>query len=283
VAATKERKAGYELRDRALSGAVMIALLVSVVYASGWALLLVAGILVGIGLWELCGVLRAGGFRPLTWGCIVAGLAFLASGFRSTEWAGLAGGRLGLALVLAVLVAATLAILIVPRFGHYSRLDLVLTLVGALYVGVLASFALLIRGLPRGSDWLLAVLASVSGADVGAYFIGSRFGKHKLAPRISPKKTWEGLGGGAISCVLLFVLLGTQLGLCTWPWAVLLGLAGTTCDILGDLAASAIKRRAGVKNYGKLIPGHGGVLDRIDGILVALPVAYAIIQLIRAG
>ncbi len=303
VAAAKERKVVHEVRDRVVSGLIMLAMLVSLVYAGGWALYLAGSLIVAVGLRELYGVLTIRGIRPFAPGGIVIGLIFLTSGQLSSQHSAWSAP-----LILGTLLISALAILVLPRFTPYKRSDLLLTLAGALYVGLLGSFALLIRAL-TGNDydpanasnfsgpvmllraspqyvgfaWLLLVLGSVSAADIGAYAIGSLFGKRKLAPRISPKKTWEGLGGGVVSCLLVVGSLGSLFGLLTWPWAVLLGLALSACDILGDLAASAVKRYAGVKNYGNLIPGHGGVMDRIDGQLIALPVAYAIIRLITGA
>jgi phosphatidate cytidylyltransferase len=303
VAAAKERKAVHEVRDRVVSGLVMLAMLVSLVFAGGWVMYLAASLLVAVSLSELYGVLAIRGIRAFAPGGILIGLIFLTSGQLSSQHVGGSAP-----LILGALLIAALAILVLPRFTSYKRIDLLLTLAGALYVGLLGSFALLIRAFtgsgydpanasnfsgpalllrasPQyvGFAWLLLVLGSVSAADIGAYAVGSLFGKHKLAPRISPKKTWEGLGGGVASCLLVAGSLGSLFGLLTWPWAVLLALALSACDILGDLAASAIKRYAGVKNYGNLIPGHGGVMDRIDGHLVALPVAYAIIRLIAGA
>ena len=303
MAAAKERKALQEVRDRVVSGLVMLALLVSLVYAGGWALYLAASLIVAVGLSELYAVLLNRDIRAFAPGGIVVGLIFLTGGQLSSlhsAWSA--------PLILGTLLICGLAILVLPRFTSYKRIDLLVTLAGALYVGLLGSFALLIRALsgsaynpasaasvsgpallfrasPQyvGFAWLLLVLVSVSAADIGAYAVGSLFGKHKLAPLISPKKTWEGLGGGVISCLLVAGSLGSLFGLLTWPWAVLLALALSASDILGDLAASAVKRYAGVKNYGNLIPGHGGVMDRIDGQLVALPVAYAIIRLIAGS
>jgi phosphatidate cytidylyltransferase len=303
VAAAKERKAVHEVRDRVVSGVAMVVVLASLVYAGGWAWYLATSLIVAVGLWELYGVLHIRGIRPFAPGGIVIGLIFLTSGQVSSLHLGWSAP-----LILGTLLISALAILVIPHFTAYRHIDLLLTLVGALYVGLLGSFALLIRALtgsaydpanasslsgaalqlhasPQsvGFAWLSLVLGSVSAADVGAYAIGTLFGKHKLAPRISPKKTWEGLGGGAVSCLLVAGSLGSLFGLLTWPWALLLALSLSACDILGDLAASALKRYAGVKNYGNLIPGHGGVLDRIDGHLIALPVAYAIIRLIAGA
>jgi phosphatidate cytidylyltransferase len=277
----------------------MIALLVSFTYVGGWAMYLAAALIVAYALWEFYGVLAAKGWRPFAPGGIVIGLIFLTSGQLND-----AHSAASTLLIVGALAVAALSILLLPRFSRYRRGDLLLTLSGAFYVGLLASFglmiravtgtydvthasgysgpALLLRNSPQlvGFAWLVLAIGSVAAADIGAYAVGTLLGKHKLAPGISPKKTWEGFAGGMVSCILIVGFLGSLFGLLTWPWAVLMGIVLSTCDLLGDLTASVVKRYAGVKNYGHLIPGHGGIMDRIDGQLVALPIAYAIIRLI---
>jgi phosphatidate cytidylyltransferase len=125
-----------------------------------------------------------------------------------------------------------------------------------------------------GPRWALFAIAIVWAADSGAYFVGIRFGKRKLAPRISPGKSWEGLVGGMVCALLLalaaFPLLG--LGAAELPALLALALATAAISVVGDLFESLLKRHANIKDSGDLIPGHGGVLDRIDGLLAALPI-----------
>jgi phosphatidate cytidylyltransferase len=126
----------------------------------------------------------------------------------------------------------------------------------------------------RGPWWTLYVLAIVWAADTGAYFAGSRWGRRKLAPRISPGKSWEGLFGGLAAAMLLAAIVLPFLGL-RWPQLpqlLLLSLITVLVSVEGDLFESLLKRHAGAKDSSDLIPGHGGVLDRIDSLLAALPV-----------
>ena len=133
----------------------------------------------------------------------------------------------------------------------------------------------------NGYHWLLYALFTTFATDTGAYFVGRAFGKHKLAPVISPGKTWEGAAGGLIWAVGISIALAAVLDLSFPLWQqVLLGLLLGTVAQMGDLLESALKRRAGVKDAGVLIPGHGGVLDRIDSLLVTIPVTYYILALI---
>ncbi|MBC7657234.1 MAG: phosphatidate cytidylyltransferase, partial [Frankiaceae bacterium] len=126
----------------------------------------------------------------------------------------------------------------------------------------------------NGPDWALYALLIVWLADTGAYFVGVRFGKHKLAPRISPGKSWEGFAGGLLATTLLAVGALPVLGL-AWnllPSLLLLTLVATLFSVAGDLFESLLKRHAGAKDSSHLIPGHGGVLDRLDSLLAALPI-----------
>lgn len=130
---------------------------------------------------------------------------------------------------------------------------------------------------PNGHRWLLAALAIVWAADSGAYFAGRRFGKRKLAPRISPNKTIEGLLGGVVAGVAVGVPLALFAGATTaqLPAVALVSLAAVLFSVVGDLFESLLKRQAGVKDSSNLIPGHGGLLDRVDGVIAALP-AFAL-------
>jgi phosphatidate cytidylyltransferase len=130
-----------------------------------------------------------------------------------------------------------------------------------------------IPGVPQGHVWLLLALMVVWAADTGAYFAGRRFGRRKLAPAISPNKTVEGLAGGLLAAVLVAVALAPLAGatLAELPLVALVALLAAVFSVFGDLFESLLKRQAGVKDSGALLPGHGGMLDRVDGVLAALP------------
>lgn len=182
----------------------------------------------------------------------------------------------GLHLVLAVSAVFLLPILwYLPQpEGLKKSLAAVF---GLAYIPWLLHFFYLIYRVPPYGGWLYAMLLLVMGwsYDIGAFFIGSRFGRHKLAPRLSPNKTVEGVIGG-----FLFTLFGANLtpiwvNWPTWiPHIVILAVLISAAMQLGDLVESKLKRLAGVKDSGGLLPGHGGMLDRIDGLLFAIPVFY---------
>lgn len=139
--------------------------------------------------------------------------------------------------------------------------------------------------LPHGKYYIMAAFILAFTADSGAYFAGRAFGKHKLAPVISPKKTVEGALGGILSAVLFMLAYGLvlQLGFelpFRYGFAVLYGVLGSVGSIVGDLTFSVVKRQVGIKDYGKLLPGHGGILDRFDSMVVVAPLTEALILLL---
>lgn len=137
-----------------------------------------------------------------------------------------------------------------------------------------SALAVIHAGEPDGHRWLLLVLAMIWAADSGAYFAGRRLGRRKLSPQISPNKTVEGLLGGLAAALLLALVAAPFAGasLAQLPAVALVALAATGFSVIGDLFESLLKRHVGVKDSGDLIPGHGGILDRLDSVLAALPV-----------
>ena len=132
-----------------------------------------------------------------------------------------------------------------------------------------------------GAWWLLFVLLLVWGADSGAYMFGKMFGKHKLAPKVSPGKTWEGFLGGLVSSALIALLFATLAPLTVSTGTlVICAVIATLASVLGDLTESMFKREAGIKDSGNLIPGHGGMLDRIDSLTAAVPVFACLLLLV---
>ncbi len=174
-------------------------------------------------------------------------------------------------------VVLSLVWLLVRQRREGAFLDWVWTLGGILYVGWLLSYFVGLRGLEDGRNWVFLAIIVTFASDTAAYFVGKALGRHKLAPAISPGKTWEGtIGGflGAIVIALLFTLptpLQLPIG---YGQAILLGFLISLFGQLGDLAESLLKRNTGVKDSGGLLAGHGGFLDRIDSIVFAGVVVY---------
>ncbi|MGC8465305.1 MAG: phosphatidate cytidylyltransferase [Acidimicrobiales bacterium] len=159
------------------------------------------------------------------------------------------------------------------------------TILGIVWIGLLGSFAsLILRRADFGSQGtrlLLATLVVTSAADVFAYFGGQYFGKRKLAPHLSPSKTYEGLACGFVAAVVAGALISGHLGPLSMGDGLLLGIVGGIVTPLGDLCESMIKRSLDIKDASRILPGHGGVLDRIDGVLFMLPIAYFIFRLLK--
>ncbi|MFZ5828189.1 MAG: phosphatidate cytidylyltransferase [Bacillota bacterium] len=271
-------KAGDILLARILTGLVGIPLFLGLLYLGKWPLLaLVAGMGL-IGFHEYTRMWRVKGIQvPF----LLGGAATLAT----VLWAGLVpanGGYLG------AILSATAAMLlswVLFRYEERTIVDGLVTLAGVLYVGFLLSHLLLLRGLGEGTGWDLG-LKWVSfaffctwAADTFAYFVGVAIGRRKLAPKISPGKSVEGVLGGSLGAVIVGFLWAPVIGIAAWQGA-LIGLVISFISVLGDLTESALKRHAGVKDSGNLLPGHGGVLDRFDSSLFVLPFVYYIATLL---
>ena len=210
---------------------------------------------------------RRGGFRPAT----LLGLVAVAAMPLATYWR----GEPAIVLVLFLTVAFGLLWFILG-LGPDATINLGVTLLGTIYVGVLGSFAALILKIPsQGVSILLVAVVAAVFYDVGGFAIGRRFG-HTPLTSVSPNKTVEGLVAGLVASVLGVLIFTKVLGFgpFTFTHALLFGVAGAAAAALGDLAESVLKRDLGIKDMGTLIPGHGGVLDRFDGLLFVLPTAY---------
>jgi phosphatidate cytidylyltransferase len=190
--------------------------------------------------------------------------------------------KLSLVFGSAVILSLIMLIFLPKQEGLYNRWAW--TLGGMFYVGWLLSYLVALRLEPgtmafpnAGRDFVYLALLVTFGSDTAAYFVGKALGKHKLAPAISPGKTWEGAIAGLAGAVIVSVLftLETPLQLpLSWWQAILLGLAISVFGQLGDLVESLLKRNCGVKDSGALMPGHGGLLDRLDSVLFAGVVVY---------
>jgi phosphatidate cytidylyltransferase len=278
------------LTQRVLSALALLPLVIALVWWSTWA---VVAVVIGatlIGLLELYGAFAQGRYRPrIGLGLAMATALVLAVAMRQ----GGAFDPLPLALTLIVLVG------LVAELARHTHEDALpnwgLTVAGALYIGWLFSHFIMLRalvtplrtspftplGLSSGAAWVYMVLAITWLQDTAAYFVGRRWGRHTMAPVLSPKKTWEGAIGGLAGAVVGGVVSVLLFGLPVAPGVgVLLGLVGGVVGPLGDLSESLIKRQVGLKDAGHLIPGHGGILDRTDSLLFTGPVLFYLITLL---
>jgi phosphatidate cytidylyltransferase len=161
--------------------------------------------------------------------------------------------------------------------AHGLLADLGGGLLCLVYVGYLAGFAALLLAPHDGDRRVTAFIATVVASDVGGYAFGVVFGKHLMAPVISPKKSWEGFAGSTLACAVCGALIVDLLLHGQWWQGVLFGLATVCTATLGDLGESMIKRDIGVKDMGSLLPGHGGLMDRLDSLLPTAPVAWLLL------
>ncbi|HSO69311.1 MAG TPA: phosphatidate cytidylyltransferase [Arachnia sp.] len=151
------------------------------------------------------------------------------------------------------------------------------------YIPLLGMFVPLLMAAPDGQLRILTVIACVVASDTGAYAVGSLIGRHKLAPHISPGKTWEGLAGGVAVTTAVAVLASVFLLGAPWWVGVPLGILVSLAATIGDLVESLLKRDAGIKDMSNFLPGHGGVMDRLDSMLVAFPVGWLVLHLALGG
>lgn len=217
-----------------------------------------------IGLYEYFKVFEKNGYNPLAKTTyILTGIFFVAITFTSMAYS-------HIVLALGYIMILVGALLIIKK--QIKLQDLMITLLGYIYIPVFISHISLLS--MEGSVFIWLVFIFAWGSDTFAYFAGVTFGKHKLIPEISPKKTIEGSIGGILGSVLLTVLFAQYFGEQSIGYFIPLAIIGSIVSQVGDLFASAIKREFGIKDYGNLIPGHGGVLDRFDSILFTAPLTY---------
>jgi phosphatidate cytidylyltransferase len=246
-----------------LGGLVLLSLLL---YKPAFYAVIFAAIV--IATWEMVRAVGTAGIRPpmvplLLGGATMAGITW----YGGAEW--LPYGLLGTAVLVLVwrLVGGPV---------DYQR-DVVTGLLIAAYVPFLGSFVVLLLDPGDGHLRVLAMLAAVVMSDTGGYAFGVFLGRHKLAPTVSPSKSWEGFGGSVLTAAVGGALLVQFMLDGHWYWGVVFGVAVAGASTLGDLAESLLKRDLGVKDMSTLLPGHGGLMDRLDSILIAAPVAYAVL------
>jgi phosphatidate cytidylyltransferase len=182
------------------------------------------------------------------------------------------------ALVVATLLLAVAGVVMTVISDDATRSRAMSSVVFVVcYVAFLAGFAVLLAVPSDGPRRVLALVATVVCSDTGGYAVGVLLGKHPMAPSVSPKKSWEGFGGSVAACALCGGLYLPLVLHGTWWQGVVFGLAIVVAATIGDLSESLIKRDLGIKDMGTLLPGHGGVMDRVDSLLVAAPVAWALL------
>jgi phosphatidate cytidylyltransferase len=242
----------------------------------------------GLAIFEFYKLVTASKILPLTYFGLIWTLLFILS--RNLDLLSILKPHFDLNLLTPLLLASAIVLpltwLVLRDQKEKAFNSWVWTIAGILYVGWLLSYLVALRGMEDGRNWIFLVLFTTFASDTAAFFTGRALGRHQLAPHISPGKTWEGTTGGILGAILvsLFFILPTPLILhLNWGQAILLGFLVSVFGQLGDLVESLFKRNMGVKDSGRLVSGHGGVLDRIDSIVFAGIVVYYFVLLLNAG
>jgi phosphatidate cytidylyltransferase len=281
-----------ELARRTLFAVVAIPIVLGVIWVGDAALAALLAIAAALAAWEFFRLAERGEYAPL--GAIGIGVAAILPLVAHAQRRGVVTPSVTWA-VLAVL--AILAVALVARGPARRPIGAVaVTVLGVVYTGGLLSYAYILRyhrftnyalGAEAGAVLLLLPVLLTWTSDTGGYFVGRSFGRHKLLPSVSPGKTIEGAVGAVVLCAIVawvymrYVLVPyAQLAL-TPVSAALFGIGVSVAVQIGDLVESLMKREVAVKDSSHLVPGHGGVLDRLDGMLFALPVAYWLLEVMR--
>lgn len=254
---------------RILTGAVLVAILIVALWVRGWFLLGLILLVSGLGLWEFYSLFWGKTLRVPSRCCaIVLGWLMLILTWRNRPQDALV--CLGAGFVLAAL-SFLFRWDVVEEENAFSASGIFM--VGLAYVPLL-----LLPATYLSTIKLVFVLGGVAVSDTAAYFVGTRFGHHKLWPRVSPNKSSEGAIGSLVGCILFCAIYGEIYGHASWLAFGILGIAVNAFAQLGDLFESALKRSVHVKDSGSILPGHGGVLDRMDSFLFAMPMVAVVDQ-----
>jgi len=263
------------LLPRVITGLLTLAVVLALLWVEPLkpAFALFIGLLVFLGLREYYNLVRGAGAEPETYAGVAAGTLVALSGY-------FADPRVTAAVLCAGVIVVTGAHVL---RGRHSMAAIASSAFGVLYVGWFGAHFIFLQNDPAmGPGSTMTLLVAVVATDVGAYFVGGAFGTHKMAPKVSPNKSWEGAAGGLVLSILLLAVVYWLNDYLPWrpfpEWGITQYLV--TAAVLsiaaqvGDLVESALKRDANIKDSGALFPGHGGVLDRCDGFLFAGPVLY---------
>ena len=264
---TVSRRVLPPLVRRLLSAAVALPLLLLAVWAGVPWIAALAALAAVLGMREVYQLSSTAGIRPFPLAGTGWAVALIAFSAAYGAW-----------IVSPVLGGGALAVAVLALARDRSRAAIsrwVFTTVGALYLGLPLTWAVLLRQNDQGAEWLLLAALATFATDTAAYAVGRPLGRHRMAPALSPGKSWEGalgglLGGAGATLGLVYLL---DLPFVAWA-AVALGAGIGVVAQLGDLAESKLKRLAGAKESGRLIPGHGGMLDRLDSLVFVFPLVY---------
>ncbi len=254
------------LIQRSLSAIIMIPIVAGATYAGGLWFFAIIALVASVAGYEFFQMMKLGGYKPSPfWGLLLIWL--LLADTRYPAW------QLARPALTGVMFLS-LSWQLFKKDTSTPTVDWALTIAGALYLGGMGGHFISLRDAPQGLKWMVLMLLATWATDTGAYFIGLSLGRHKFFPRLSPKKTWEGTIGGWFCGVAVTLLIGLYIIGLGFVHSLVLGALVCALLPLGDLTVSMMKRQVGVKDTSGLIPGHGGMLDRIDSLLFAVVVVY---------
>lgn len=270
-------------KTRLLSGIVLVLIMVVTLYFGGFVTLGMVGVISMVGIYELMRIPKNSSKALLIVTEVLTLIYYVILGlgynFESYGY---------YYLLLMTVFLMILMCFYVFGYPKYEFSDIMLPFFAFFYVTVMLSYIFQVRFLQNGGALVVLVFLSAWGNDTCAYCVGVLFGKHKMSPKLSPKKSIEGFIGGIVGAALLGIAYAFLFGAITGEmvttqlivaFAAICGIGGMI-SVVGDLAASAIKRQYEIKDYGKLIPGHGGILDRFDSMIMTAPIVYYLVTLL---
>jgi phosphatidate cytidylyltransferase len=270
----KRNRAGRNLPMAVGVSVGLVAAVLASLYVDKRAFVGLVCVTVGLGVWELRNAFASHGIRVPAVPVLAGSVAMLVSAY--------AGGPEPLVVALALTSLAVLVWRLPDGPEGYSR-DVSAGITAAFYVAMLAGFAMLLVRADDGPDRIVLFILVTAASDTGGYAAGVFFGRHPMAPTISPKKSWEGFAGSVAACLVVGAVAMPLLVDGGWWQGALLGLAAVCSATLGDLGESLIKRDLEIKDMGSLLPGHGGVMDRLDSLLPTAPVTWLIVTAFVGG
>lgn len=262
-------RAGRNLPAAIIVGVTLSVISLGSLILSHTAFLALMCVFAVVALWELAGAFARKGHE------VILPPAWVGSiGMIICAW------TLGLEAVLAALCLTIMAASIwriLDGTGDSAMMDIMVTTFSLVYVALLASFVVFILASPHSIAAVILFIALAVANDLGGWAAGITFGKHPMAPRISPKKSWEGFAGSMLTSIAVGIGGMTYLG-AAWWWGIILAIFTTIAATTGDLVESLIKRDVGLKDMSNLLPGHGGIMDRMDSLLMVAPVVYLVLR-----
>ncbi|MCL2455199.1 MAG: phosphatidate cytidylyltransferase [Micrococcales bacterium] len=267
--AQRAPQAGRDLPVAITVGLGLLAVVVASLFILKEVFAVLAVVVVGAAMWELAQAFAKRSIHVPLVPALVGLVGILVSAYTA--------GPEALFVAFLLTVGGTVVWRVLDGSGEPALRDATASVFAIAYLPFLAGFAMLMLAAPDGPQRVMLFILLVVASDTGGYTVGSLLGWHPMAPKVSPKKSWEGVAGSLVLACVVGVV-GSQALLSTDPVVgVVLGVAVVTTATLGDLAESMLKRDLGLKDMGRLVPGHGGVLDRLDSLLLSAPAVYLVL------